>query len=769
MDRKRAVAPEMATLKQQFVTTLNEAVLRAERRHGRVNRSRLAKQLNISTGSVYAYLNGTTLPGTDVLDRLLIELKIDPVDAKHLTTLRDSVDIAHRSTAATRKNLDLAPLATDLPRDTTRLYGRQSELGRIRVALTEECDGVVVCVVSGLGGVGKTTLAVRTARTLRAQFPDGCLFVNLHGYAAGPMVTPEGAADKLLRQLGLPADSLPSQPDRRTALLREQLRHKRLLLVLDNAFDTAHIEPLLPTEGRCAVLITSRSNLNGLDDAARIRIAPLSSQDSSALLEELVAELPPDRLPDEVVRESIAACCHGLPLAVRIAAAVLRSEPWPVSAATGDAPVDLGIFHDGDRGIEPIFEYSLARLPPEPARTFDMLGLHCGPTFDVDAAGVLAGVGRTVARRHLRQLIETNLLDAPVPGRYAFHDLVRAFANRRARKGFTPTLARQVVTRIVDHYLARLDAADRLLTPHRHRAGMAPEAAGSAHHYLDYDDAVRGLTADRDNVATAARAAFELGLDEKCWQIAFAARGFAFIANDIGLWIETHDLALRAARRAANPYAEAVTRNNLGLALLTTGDDTAAARMYEGAEALFSRLGDAHGTHITQAHQAWIHFRRGEYDEALRSSTEALAFVTRHGTPRNVAILLRDTAMIEVALDKCLDAVPKLLEALEIFERLDLHVDAAMACNVLGTAYHRLDVPARATEAFERAVELGRAAHSSLEQARGHDGMGEVAAAQQNWSVARHHWQQARIEFRRLGDTHQADAITTRLNDLPES
>jgi tetratricopeptide (TPR) repeat protein/transcriptional regulator with XRE-family HTH domain len=764
---KRAGAAKTEALKQQFAAELNGAMLRAEKRHGRVSRSRLADKLNVSTGSVYAYLNGTTLPSTELLDRLLIELKVDAADANHLATLRDSVDIAHRSESASSRHLRGPVLSADLPRDTALLYARQVELRRLREVLTEKCDKVVLCVVSGIVGVGKTALAVRAARTLCPEFPDGCLFVDLHGYAAGPVMTAEEAAAKLLHQLAVPVESLPAQPDRRTALLREQLRDRRLLLVLDNALDTAHVEPLLPTDGRCAVLITSRSNLNGLDDARQVRVRPLSLQDCAELLGELTADLPPDRLPDNPVRNHIAAQCHGLPIAVRIAAAVLRSESWPVQASTGDSPISLEVFHDGDRGVEPLFEYSVARLSPEQAHTFAMLGLHCGPTFDAAAAAALAGIDRVMARRHLRQLIEANLLDAPQAGRYAFHDLLRTFADRHARTNYTPMVARQAGTRIVEHYLARLDAADRLLTPHRHRTGMTPTLSELPYHYADYQDAARGLTMDRDNLAAAARSAFDLGLDEQCWQIAFALRGFVFIANDIDLWIETHKLALAAALRADNLYAEAVTRNNLGLALLTMGDDNEAAGMYKHAETLFARIGDPHGEHTTMAHQAWIHFHRGEYEVALRLSTQALTFVTQSGTPRHTAILLRDTALIEVSLGKYLDAVSKLLEALEMFETFGLRVDEAMACNVLGTAYHRLGALPRAHEAFERAAEIGHTAHSVLEQARGHEGMGAIAAARQDWPTARRHWRQAHTDFLRLHDQSRAETIAVRMSALP--
>lgn len=763
MNGKRWDASTVRELEQRFVTELTAAVLKAEKLHGKVARTRLAATLNVSVASVYAYLRGTTLPSSALLDQLLIELRVAPEDARELATLRDSVEIAQRGASARSRARRVAAPPVELPRDIGLLYGRQTELDRIHTALTRDAGGVVVCVVSGLGGVGKTALAVRTARTLAAEFADGCLFLDLHGYSSGAVTTIEEAADKLLRQLGLPAESIPPQPDRRAETLRAQLRDKRVLLVLDNALDTAHVLPLLPVDGDSAVLITSRSNLNALDDAVRVRVAPLSAKDTSALLSELAADAAESDREAGSTLESIAAQCRGLPVAVRIAAAVLRSEAWPVPPSTADADLHIAVFHDGERGIEELFAHSVARLPSELAETFLLLGVHCGPTFDADAVAALAGIDDATTRRRLRRLIEANLLDAPTPGRYSCHDLLRIFARDTARSELEPSMLAQAITRMIDHYLARMDAADRLLTPHRHRLAMTPTSNGSRYTWPDYQQAVDGLTADRDNLAGAAQCAFDNGLDEQCWQIAFALRGFVFIANDTDLWIGTHDLALRAAQRAGNDHAQAITRNNLGLGLLTRGDIDAAAEMYEQARALFERIGDAHGEHTSIAHQAWVHFQRGDHEQAYRASTTALDYVTRFGTPRNTAILLRDTALIEVALGRPLDAVPKLLEAQEMFAAFGLLVDEAMACNVLGDAYLRLDAPGQAHEAFERAIELAELAHSLLERARGHEGSGRVAAGQQDWDAARRHWRVAHDDFAAVNDTVRAQRTAARL------
>jgi tetratricopeptide (TPR) repeat protein/transcriptional regulator with XRE-family HTH domain len=760
---------------ERFAGELDIAALRAEREYGRVARSRIAKQLNVSVGSVYAYLKGDTLPNTERLDSLLAALHISGADAKRLTDLRDTTEIGRRGEPVRIEGkvdgcpehetpIPEAPRHTNLPRDIAVLHGRERELDRV---IARVGAGGAVCVLSGLGGVGKTALAVRAARRLLPRFPDGCLFLDLHGYAAGPVVAAEAAAGALLRQLGIAPESVPAQPDSRISLLREMLGAGKYLVLLDNVLDSAHVAPLLPGGGASAILVTSRGTLNGLDEVDRVPIGRLADADSIALLDRLTSGLPAERTPTPRQSAAIARQCHGLPVAVRIAAAILRSEMWPTAAGGGAEPrVELEMLHDGDRDVETLFEYSVARLPADSARAFTVLGLHPGTSFDIGSGAALMGVEPSAMWRHLRLLVEVSLLEPDARGRYRFHDLLRDFARRRADACFDEVTTRAAVIRLVDRYIAFADGMDRILTPSRHRAEMAPSSPHVDATVSTYPEAMREMTAERDNVAAVARAASRHGLDEQCWQLAFAVRGFAFIAKDIELWIETHRLAMAAAVRAGNQYAEAVTCNNLGLATMTTGDDVAAAALYERARVLFVRLGDRHGEHTALAHQAWVHVRRREFEEALKLSLRALAFVDVHGTPRNRAILLRDTALIEVSLDRCLDAVPRLLKAAEMFRTFNLFVDEAMTSNVLGEAYLALDDLVDAWEAFDRAVALGRMADSAAEQARGHDGLGKVAGARGEAADARRHWRTAIDLFTQVRDTARVAEIAARAEEL---
>lgn len=763
---RKVLDPESAL--ENFVTTLNKVVLRAEKQHGSVNRPKLAKRLNISTGSVYAYLKGTTLPPSAVLESMLFELRVDDVAVGQLLTLRDEVEIARRTWRDRTAGVPVrSSYAAELPRDIRQLLGRENELAQILAALTAppptEGGPSAVCVLSGVGGVGKTALAVRAARSLEKSFPDGCLFIDLRGYGDAAVITTEEAADKLLRQLRTPPESVPAQPESRLAALREILCGGQYLLLLDNALDTAHIQPLLPAEGPTRVLVTSRSNLNGLDDACRIPVKPLSPQVSTALVQELTADLPEASRLSRRQLESITDACHGLPVAIKIAAAFTHTEPWPEAHES----IGIELFHDGERDLQAVFEASVTRLSTEHAAAFTALGVHGGRDFDLGVAAALADTDSSAARRAVRHLIEVNLLTATRAGRYQFHDLVRAFARRRAESMLGADARARLRLRSVDHYLALADAADRLLTPHRHRGNMAARTSVSVAAPRDYRHALSQLSAERDNLLIAASSAFAHGLDRQCWQLAFAVREFAFITHDIDLWTRTHELALAAAERAGDTYAVAVTCSNLGLAAMESGECAAASRLYRRARAMFTEIGDGYGAHIALAHQAWAQFVAGDWDDARADSAVALEYLRVHGTPRHVAILLRDTATIDIALGRCQAAVPMVLEALEVFRTHDLHIDETIAYNVLGRAYQGLHALQQASTMYSRAAEAAERSGSTLERTRGYAGLGEIAAAQAKWPAARMHFDRALAGYGVLRDPVRQAEIRARLAALP--
>ncbi|GAB2829279.1 hypothetical protein GCM10027176_36890 [Actinoallomurus bryophytorum] len=720
--------------------------------------AQLARRTNYSKGHLSKIENGRARP-----NRLLARRCDEVLEASGvLSELAEVISAGRKSSTAVP---GASPQPSALPRDTVNFYGRQAELAEILDALSQAGkDGpgiVATCAVVGMGGVGKTALAVRAAHRLRPLFPDGCLFLDLHGYAGNAAVTSADALDRLLRRLGISGDRIPRHIEDRSALFSDSLTGRSVLLVLDNAFDVAQILPLLPGVGTCGVLITSRNELKALEDAHHVRLGSLPRADVRELLRALGTT-------DSAVEE-IVEWCGGLPLALRIASARHREElDGDLLRSSGDSVHRLRELEDGERSLTSVFDASLRTLPPELVRTYLLLGLHPGPDFGLEAAAALAGIEARTASTRLRRLLDASLLTGSSAGRLSFHDLLRLFADERASALLSEAERISALRRGIDYYLRTLELADRHVTPNRHRMPSVSDQ-GPRREIDDYAEAIGWIAAEQDNLVTVGRAAYAAGLDSHCWRLAYALRGFLFLARAWDVWFETHELALRAARRAGELDAEAKTRNNLGLAFLEHGDHMAAAAQYDQALRIFQRLGNVHGEHTTIAHRAWVYFRQGDPHRALEDSLKALAFVERHGLYRNQAILARDIALIEIELGRNTEAVAHLSAALEVFNTLGLRLDAAMALNCLGELYHRVGQLADAEETLLRAAELARSCGSSFEEARAHEDLGAVAADTFDWDRVRWHWNAAMARYVDLHDTSRAELLRARLEALPSA
>lgn len=734
--------------------------LRRLRRSTGLSLSELAIQTNYSKGHLSKVENDLARPNPEMAR--LCDLALDTGGA--LAALLSDFD------GGGSDSRDHGRLGFGLPRDTANFVGRTEELAQIQAVLAEGSPDdpgvIVVCAVTGIGGVGKTALAIRAAHRLRGAFPDGCLFIDLHGYD-GTAVPPREALDRFLRGLRVAPEDIPAHTEDRAALFRDQLTGKGVLLVLDNARDTAQILPLLPASNSCRVLVTSRSRLSSLEDAHRVYLNPLSESESANLVRALAPlGARAERAIDGPDARTIAQWCAGLPLAIRILSARLRtSGPRNVTTAwaDGDGPA-LGDFDDGERRLSSIFQYSYRLLSSPKRRLFAVLALHPGPDFGSEAAAALAGIGPAAAHSQLLALSEAGMVTTDGFGRFGFHDLLRSFAESRAADLFSGPERTELTCQAIDYYLRSTDAADRIITPKRLRTGMTSPGTGVRHRPPDYEQALRWVDGELDNLVAACRAAAALGLHSRCWQLAFALRGFFFVSKKLDLWVETHELAVEAARRAGDPYAEAVTANNLGLGRFDNGEYTAAAEMYDLARKLFVQLGDQRGANTASAHHAWVHFQRGELDEALRESLAALDFIERHGPPRNEAILLRDIAYIELAMRRTDEAVTRLRKALRLFTDLKLHVDTAMALNCLGEALLQGGLLTEATEALLDAVRASRAAGSPFEEARARDGLGSVAAERREWDEAGAQWQLAYAGYAALRKARLAEAVLGRID-----
>src|SRR6185312_4291800 len=335
---------------------------------------------------------------------------------------------------------------------------------------------------AGAGGVNIP------APALAEWFPDGQLYVNLRGFEpAGAPVTPAAGLHGFLAALSVPPAQIPVSQDERAGLYRSLLAGKRMLIVLDNACDTAQVRPLLPGGADSFVIVTSRSQLTGLavtEDAHLLAIDVLTDAEAREMLSR---RLGPERVLGEsqAARELIGLCAR-LPLALAIVAArVAAGHPRSLAALAEELrhaqdPLDEFDAGDAATSVRAVFSWSYRSVSDPAAWMFRLLGMHPGPDVSVPAAASLAGVRPGRARGMLKELAFANLLTEHAPGRFVFHDLLRAYA-----AGLVSTLdsdadRRAAMHRLLDHYLRASWAAEHVVHPTRAQPSLPPSRSGVA-------------------------------------------------------------------------------------------------------------------------------------------------------------------------------------------------------------------------------------------------------------------------------------------------
>ncbi|MFD3340400.1 transcriptional regulator AfsR [Streptomyces anthocyanicus] len=367
--------------------------------------------------------------------------------------------------AATAETATATLRPAQLPATVSDFTGRAAfvrELSDVLSAASgESASGRVMAVsaLAGIGGVGKTTLAVHVAHRARAAFPDGQLYVDLQGAGARP-AEPETVLGSFLRALGTADSAIPDSLEERAALYRSVLDGRRVLVLLDNARDAAQVRPLLPGTDGCAALVTARVRMVDLAGAHLVDLDVMAPEEALALFTKIVGE---ERVASErQAALDVVGACGFLPLAIRIAASRLAARrTWTVSvlaAKLADERRRLDELQAGDQAVEATFELGYGQLEPAQARAFRLLGLADGPDISLAAAAAVLDLPAQDTEDLLESLVDTSLLESAAPGRYRFHDLVRLYARacaeRTERDGNAPSERGAALSRLLDFYLA---------------------------------------------------------------------------------------------------------------------------------------------------------------------------------------------------------------------------------------------------------------------------------------------------------------------------
>ena len=566
-----------------------------------------------------------------------------------------------------------APPPSTLPYDLSDFTGRADELEAV-LEIVEKAPDRTPTVVSldGMAGVGKTTLAVHVAHRLAERFPDGQLFVDLHGFTPGrDPVDPAEALSTMLVALGVPGDNIPVDVVARSAAWRVQAAGRRLLVLLDNAANTAQVRPLLPGAGACLVLVTSRSRL-GLDGAVPLSVVLPTEADALSLLGR---QLGADRLalePAEVAE--LIETCGRLPLAMRIAATRLNNRPyWTVGYLVTRLRREerrLGELALDDRSVEAAVGLSYRGLGLDQQRLFRLLGLHPGADFDDYAAAALAGVPRETAEALLEDLLDARLLIQRQLGRYTFHDLLRSYAQAAVRAAPDPDLD-DAVHRLADYYLYTADTAAHLIQPGRLRVELIlahppPETPPLRHRA----EAMDWFDAERRSLLAMTRYAAGHGLDQHASHLPRAIAMYLLLRGQIQDEAALLEAGLDAARRLGDRGAEMRTLLTLVIPLWQVGRFRDALDRASQALDIATETADRRGEAVCLSRIGMLYNELGQYEQALKYNERALAMHRETADRQEQRTVLNGISFALAALGRYDEALAAARQAVAIEREL---------------------------------------------------------------------------------------------------
>ncbi|WP_232665549.1 ATP-binding protein [Pseudonocardia sp. TRM90224] len=398
-----------------------------------------------------------------------------------------------------------------LPAASPAFTGRFAEIAELERLVVADPGAVVVAAIDGMAGIGKTTLAVQVAHRVAARCPDGQIFLDLHGFTDGiDPVGPAAALDRVLRAFGVQGHRIPAGVEERAAMYRSHLAGRKVLLVLDNAVEEEQVAPLLPGGPGCIVVITSRRRLSGLDCVRALSVGPMSPVDAVELLTRAVGK---PRMLDEPPEElaQVVELCGRLPLAIRVAAARMRSHPTWKAENLIERLVDhrhrLAELDAGAKlNVTAALDLSYQQLAEAERRLYRLCGLHPGADMAIAAVAALvdSSIGNT--ERLVERLLDAHLLDEPVAGRFSFHDLTRAHAAGVSARVDPDAERAAALDRLADHYCAAASAAMELVHPYERDRRPMPYAEGASDVVFGNEpDAVGWLDAELQNILDLAR------------------------------------------------------------------------------------------------------------------------------------------------------------------------------------------------------------------------------------------------------------------------
>ncbi|GAA0948178.1 hypothetical protein GCM10009554_45530 [Kribbella koreensis] len=677
-----------------------------------------------------------------------------------------------------------AVVPRQLPMPDAGFTGRTGDLDALHSVLTSG-SRVAIVAITGMGGVGKTTLAVKAAHSAIAEYPDGQAYLDLHGYDTEAAVSPLEALNYLLRAFGLSGPDVPVQVDEAAARLRTLLASRRALILLDNARDATQVQSLLPGTGRSAVIITSRHELSGMPTAQILRLGLLTPSEGLDLLRTAVGATRVDAEPQAA--QSIVEACGLLPLALKIAAGRLAARPqWPLAHLAGllqDERRRLDQLEDHELGVRASFDVSIDDLAAGPsdreqraAGAFALFGVPDGPDLTVEVAARLLDCDEHAALDALEDLCNLHLIESLAPRRYRLHDLLRMYARERAHASVSPELQAAVITRILDLYASAAWQSIELAFPRSGRLPWyraQPPIVNGGRKYEDGGAALSWLDGQRPHlvalVSQGARTA-----DVPVVAVIRLVIGLHTFYATRGHWLDCLRIFRTALEIVDDPQAEAHIRSDLGLVLFDLArsgaghPDDSIAELHRSRD-LFESAHDLVGEALALANLSHVLDLNGNYQQAINAGRQALTLYRELDDAPGATIAHINIGNSQGRLGQAAAQRASYDEAIALSTQNNAHHHLAIALLGSGVAYQQAgDLASSATHLHQAATNF-KTLNDQLSLAEALDELGVTLRLAGDLPTSIHHLEEALTIATHYDDGQRHHLILTHLADSLEA
>lgn len=617
-----------------------------------------------------------------------------------------------------------------LPAKPTHFCGREAELAELWRGMVGADRQLFV--ITGPGGIGKTSLAVEWLHQSNHQFPGGVLYADLSRNAL-----PNEVLGRLMSSLAV---SPPRGQPERAAVFSAMTRQKPPAMLLDNAGSAAQVRQLLPTTG--LVVVTTRRQLSGLvaDGAKFVQLKPLDQVSGVQMLAVAVGR---ERVLSEVAHaEALARLCAGLPLALAVVAAQLVAHPHRTLQAQESLLKDTRtrlarLSIQDDLSVRTVIDMSYQALSPETARLYLLLGLHLRPEFPLGVAAAAAGRSDDEAVELIDTLLDANLLEEVGEHRFRMPELMHLYAREQAEAELSAeerAIASEIMT---EWYLRRARAADQMVrTDHRHLSYEFVHAVDRPASFTDHDEALTWLDVELPNILSEARRAIDAGQPELSWQLCDALWALRYRVDQ-----RTSILICRIGMRAAGIWGHDLARARacfrLGLVEMDAGNLIQAREHMTVALRIRQRIGDQRGaTNVREGIGLLV--LRSDPAEAVRILSEVLEQKRSQGGPRRLGRALLNLGRAVLADGDPTRAIQYLSEAEVQFSTMPEadNYDNAPLEVLFGQAYQALGQHSLAVARVRGSLERANHLQTYLTQAEAHEALGSLAEEAHDWRAA---------------------------------